>query len=805
MEYLKFIVHTKGLSELPSRLMLILKRFGFTEKKLKDFLSDTDDLLKPYHVCPTVFITASLAEKRPYIVDWFEKVGWEIAIHGYTHVNYKKLPAHEQLKHVKKAKYLLSNGVPQAVGFRAPYLSWNRHTTSALIGNDISWSSHQSVLWDCLKLKDFKERDVANYQRALTILYNPKPAAKFPVIPYFKDGLLEIPISLPDDEILIDRLRISDSEQLFDIWNEMLLQAYERGDLFTLLLHPERAGIYSSVIRRLIEKSISMERPIWIANLNEISNWWKEKTLFEIGITKIDHNQYRINVTCSARASLLMKKPESFTDSNRQKTSNGYSAVMERDFIVESKIKPILGISTEVSPQLQQFLKNEGLPFEIAVEGEHYAYRIEACDNFQENQVELLDKIEKSQVPFLKFSRWPNQYKSAFSLTYDLDAVTLFDFGSRMFDFSSAPITSIDMSRPNRLPPSKMVNSNQKKKIWIDLENSPHVLFFSPIINKLSKEGFEILLTSRDCSQVSVLAELFHLKHKQIGHHFGKNKILKVIGLLYRSLQLLPTIMKERPDFALSHGSRSQLLAAKIMQIPSAIAVDYEHSKGLLLIHPDWAIVPDIIPEEAVRHWTKAILRYPGIKEDVYVPSFVPDKSIKDQLGFLDEELMITVRPPAMDAHYYTQESGALFEYVIDFLGQIKNVRMILLPRNKSQEAFITKKWPDLYSDGNMVIPKYVVNGLNLIWYSDLVISGGGTMNREAAALGVPVYSIFRGKLGAVDKYLSDSGRLFLIESPEDVRNKIKLAPRNKTDKLMNRTTEALDTIVDHISRIVSV
>lgn len=800
MEYLKFIAQSKGFSELLYRLILILKRFGLTEQKLKNFISETDKILKPYDVRATIFITAKLVEKRPDLLSWFERLGWETAIHGYTHINYKKLGAAGQSAHIKRAKSVFSAKTGSEVGFRAPYLSWNEDTASALVLNDINWSSHRPVLWDCLNLADFKEKEVVHYHRALTGLYEPKAALKFLVVPFFKDDLLEIPVSLPDDELLIDRLRIRDPEKLFEIWNKILLKTHKRGELFTLLLHPERSEIYSKAIQQLIERSHSQKQMIWIAGLNEVSDWWKEKTRFEICVTKTSPNKFQINAICSPRATLLVRGLATGFSAQDQKTSNCFSPAKERNFTIESTVKPMIGLSLNASPQLQQFLKNEGLPFEIAIESEEYAYHVEEREDFEENQLHLLDKIEKIQSPLVKFSRWPNTYRSALSLTYDLDAVTVFDFITRASDFRLSPVNVLDKNQP---PTRNIIQHKKKKKVWIDLENSPHVLFFYPIIQKLEKLNFEVLITSRDCSQVKELAKLFHLKHKQIGHHYGKHKILKVIGLISRSLQLMPTVMKEKPDFALSHGSRSQLLAAAIAKIPSAIAVDYEHSKGLVLIHPDWVIAPDIIPKEAVQHWSQQILRYPGIKEDVYVPNFSPDSTIKGHLGFTDEELMITVRPPAMDAHYYTEESGSLFEYVINFLGRTKNLRMILLPRNKDQEIFIRKRWPDLCDGSRLVIPKNVVDGLNLIWYSDFVISGGGTMNREAAALAVPVYSIFRGKLGAVDKYLSDSGRLVLIENQDDVCNKIKLIPRTKTYNPMNRSSEALDRIVDSISKIV--
>src|SRR4030066_386027 len=195
----------------------------------------------------------------------------------------------------------------------------------------------------------------------------------------------------------------------------------------------------------------------------------------------------------------------------------------------------------------------------------------------------------------------------------------------------------------------------------------------------------------------------------------------------------------------------------------------------------------------------RPVVKYPGIKEDVYVPNFKPNTKINDELGLNGKNLVITVRPPATEAHYHNAQSENLFDAAVNFLGHQKNTRLVLLPRNEKQVAWIKKEWPEWCADLKIIIPQQVVDGLNLIWHSDLVISGGGTMNREAAALGVPVYSIFRGKIGAVDRYLSEQGRLVLIENKDQLYSKIVLARRDKAYKPGSSDNLALQKIVSHI------
>lgn len=344
--------------------------------------------------------------------------------------------------------------------------------------------------------------------------------------------------------------------------------------------------------------------------------------------------------------------------------------------------------------------------------------------------------------------------------------------------------------------------TGKNKKIWIDLDNSPHVPFFKPILNDLHKRGYSTLLTARDCFQVCGLADLAHLKYKKIGRHYGKNVIMKVAGLLIRALQLMPTVIKEKPDLAVSHGSRSQVLIAAMLNIPTVVIADYEFTQTVA--RSTYVIVPEMISDNVVKGHSKFIFKYPGIKEDVYVPDFKPDPSIYKELGINESELIVTIRPPATEAHYHNPESELLFEATINYLGKQENTRMVILPRNeKKQTAWVKTNWSEWCASRKIIFPEHVVDGLNLIWHSDLVISGGGTMNREAAALSIPVYSIFRGKIGAVDRYLSENSRLVLLETVQDVQTKIRLDKRKLADHLEGSNRQALGKIVEHIERII--
>lgn len=356
-----------------------------------------------------------------------------------------------------------------------------------------------------------------------------------------------------------------------------------------------------------------------------------------------------------------------------------------------------------------------------------------------------------------------------------------------------------------RLDAPKSEHASIRKKIWIDLDNSPHVPFFRPIIEELRARGYEVFITARDAYQVRELLEYYGVEGKVIGKHYGKHKIFKALGTFWRAFVLIAMVRKEKPNLSICHGSRGCLVTSKVLGIPNLTMTDYEFTTPIPSIRPTWLVIPSVVPDDRFRISGLRILKYPGIKEDVYLPSFRPDISLPRRLGIPPEAVIITVRPPATEAHYHNPESDALLTEALKRFSTAANTTIILLPRNKRQESELQATWREEISAGRILIPNHVEDGLNLIWNSDLVISGGGTMNREAAAMGVPVYSIFRGKIGAVDQHLADSGRLVLLTSIEDVRSKIVAVRRRKSTAGPGQSrVSALETIVRHIESAFS-
>ncbi len=359
--------------------------------------------------------------------------------------------------------------------------------------------------------------------------------------------------------------------------------------------------------------------------------------------------------------------------------------------------------------------------------------------------------------------------------------------------------------------PAPMNSRLRGRKVWIDLDNSPHVPFFLPIIRELERRGCDVVLTARDCFQVCELANMAGLKYRKVGRHYGKRRVAKLAGLGVRMLQLAPCILRRRPEISVSHGSRSLIALSALLGIRNITIADYEFAdlrlaKWLGSARNKWMMTPEVIPSDAFvcnGFQPDHVLHYPGIKEDVYVPSFLPDPSLKESLRLTSEELIVVIRPPATEAHYHNPESEKLLMAVFDLLGGRPEAKAVLLPRTPKQESELRNAKPELFASGKVVVPQHAVDGLDLIWYSDLVISGGGTMNREAAALGIPVYSLFRGKLGAVDRHLAKTGKLTLLESEQDVQQKLKLVRRERRSSFLPEQEATLQAVVGHICAVL--
>ncbi len=306
-------------------------------------------------------------------------------------------------------------------------------------------------------------------------------------------------------------------------------------------------------------------------------------------------------------------------------------------------------------------------------------------------------------------------------------------------------------------------------RIWIDLANSPHVPFFRSLANEFIRRNHEVVVTARAFAETVELAHAAGFAPEVIGGHGGGRLSGKAGNLVQRALSLARWARGRDLELALSHNSYSQILAARALSLRSITLMDYEHQPAnhLAFRLASRIIVPRAFPEEALTRFGASpakVKRYNGTKEDVYLADFQRDPQFEkrlSELGISAADVLVTVRPPASEALYHRFENE-LFDQLLAHLSATPSVKVVLLPRNDSQRKSYA-------ACANLVVPPSPIDGGNLIAYSDLVVSAGGTMNREAAALGIPTASIYQGQWAAIDDELVKEGRLRRISTQDDI------------------------------------
>jgi uncharacterized protein len=293
-----------------------------------------------------------------------------------------------------------------------------------------------------------------------------------------------------------------------------------------------------------------------------------------------------------------------------------------------------------------------------------------------------------------------------------------------------------------------------------------HVLVLAPIIERLRAEGHSVEVTSRDYAQTQSLLDLHGIPHTPIGQHGGASRLQKAYRLGARTGGMLKFGRGRSFDLALAHGSNDLAIAARALGVPEANMHDYEyavtqHRIGCRLARR--VMFPDSVPAERLRRFgvtPEKLFPYPGLKEEYYLFDFEPDAEALPRLGVDTSRVVVIVRPPP-DVSLYHRKSNPLFPKVLDRLGRDGDVHAVVLPRTQAQREFITGlRLPSL------IVPEGAVEAQSLVALADLVLSAGGTMNREAAALGTPVYTTYGGRLGGVDEALIRSGRLRPLTDP---------------------------------------
>jgi predicted glycosyltransferase len=333
-------------------------------------------------------------------------------------------------------------------------------------------------------------------------------------------------------------------------------------------------------------------------------------------------------------------------------------------------------------------------------------------------------------------------------------------------------------------------------RVWIDVTAPAHVLVFRPLIRILRERGAEVEVTARSYAQTLELLELHGIEAEVFGRHGGRSRLGKARALTSRLRELRRWAKGRAFDHALAHGSHELTITARRVGVPNSTTFDYEfawlqHQLGLRAA--THVVVPDAIPPQRLERYgvrPPKLRQYPGLKEEYYLADFEPNPTVVESLAIDPARTLVVVRTPP-DVSLYHRRSNPLFPQVLEHLGRQEELQAVVLPRTKEQGAYVRSLGLPA-----VVVPEHAVDAQSLIAVCDLVVSAGGTMNREAAALGVPVFTTFGGRLGGVDEELIRQGRLVPITDPRALvvrkresgeRTRVRRDPAELLDLLLAR------------------
>jgi hypothetical protein len=414
------------------RLIALLKRYGLTASRAKRRTLDCVDTLARHDCRPTFPTPGQVVHRNGAFCRELQRRGAELAIHGYHHLDFRALSddeAHSQF--ARAASAYEQNGI-RPDGFRCPYLSYVERV-NRLLPPALEYSSNKAIEWDVVRPED--SRRAGPGARAvfegLSRFYQPVPSRTHVSVPSMTGQLVEIPVCLPDDLQLLDGLKLDHSAML-EAWTDLLHQTHRRGELFDVLFHPESFDRSGPVLEAVLRKARTLRPSVWITQLRDINQWWREKSRFGIS-TFYESGFVRLEFRCSERATILTRHIE--TGERTSAWDGSYRVLESRTLRLNaSEKRPFVGVAADPDDAVVAFLAEQGYIVETGSAATACATYLGPIERARAQEpAQLIEWIERSATPLVRFWRWPSNARSALCVTGDLDALSLTDYAARLF------------------------------------------------------------------------------------------------------------------------------------------------------------------------------------------------------------------------------------------------------------------------------------------------------------------------------------------------------------------------------------
>jgi peptidoglycan/xylan/chitin deacetylase (PgdA/CDA1 family) len=441
MNLVAFSIRTKGAHNFARRLWTVFARFGFSDARSRRTLLSILSTVRKYGGNPTFFIPAVVLRRHPELINEIVLCGAEIGTHGYVHNDYRALSGASQYQQIQQALAVFQEVDLPPRGFRNPYLGWTEDAVHSFAALGFGYDSNEAIIHDVVHLGRLTPTLRAGFLKSLSLFQAIAPSA-YTLRPHFEGELVRIPTSIPDDEMLYDRLRITDQTELSDLWCEVMSRVYELSGIYTLNFHPERGLLCKRALNRLLTYSQSRPLPVWLASLHEVEDWWRERREFSLAIDPNGEGSWRVMAACTPRATLLARGL--IVDDVPQTSWWGPdSTVKARECTVHATVCPCIALSTRTPGEVADFLREQGYPVQRA-ESEmsaRYALFLDlpaglgTTRSLQiQNRSELAARIEDLDQPLIRFGVWPDGARAALAITGDIDSITVQDFFLRIVE-----------------------------------------------------------------------------------------------------------------------------------------------------------------------------------------------------------------------------------------------------------------------------------------------------------------------------------------------------------------------------------
>jgi peptidoglycan/xylan/chitin deacetylase (PgdA/CDA1 family) len=418
----------RGPGYVYRRAAILLDRYGITPSKAADRVRSCVATLAEYGCRPTLPTPGRVVERHPQFVRQLQDQGVEIAVHGYDHFDLAAYSASEAQDQLERAAEVFARHGIETYGFRCPYLSYTNELLDRLPKGMFEYSSNRAIWWDVVP--PFEASAATTIFDALGRFYKPRSALEALSVPSERPNLVEIPVCLPDDLQIHDGLGL-ESRGITQAWRRVLYTTYQRGELFVLHFHPELAWQCRQPFQELLSQAARLQPPVWIARLRDVSSWWREKSTFRATISQTQA-ALLVSFTCSERATILVRGLGACV---AERPWDGvYRQLDTRALRVPAEPRPFIGLHASAKARVTSFLREQGYIIDTGEAATRCATYVDPATLARlTSEVELINYIEASTGPLIRYGRWPNGAKSALCVTGDLDALTLLDYASRLF------------------------------------------------------------------------------------------------------------------------------------------------------------------------------------------------------------------------------------------------------------------------------------------------------------------------------------------------------------------------------------